>query len=199
MTRKKNRYRRIAGYLIVALACYFVYNGITIYEYSGIYIEDQSEVAIVLGAGTSEGVLSPVFAERTNHAKYLFDQGLVKKILITGGYGEGQIQSDSEIGKQYLLSEGVPIEALIIEEKSRYTIENLIEAKSVMDSLGFTSALLVSDPLHMKRAMKLAEKQNIDCLPSPTKTTMYRSFLPQAKSLFYETFYYTLGQIAGKN
>ncbi|MBK6551808.1 MAG: YdcF family protein [Flavobacteriales bacterium] len=46
-----------------------------------------------------------------------------------------------------MLSEGVPIEALIIEEKSRYTIENLIEAKSVMDSLGFTSALLVSDPL----------------------------------------------------
>ena len=68
-----------------------------------------------------------------------------------------------------------------------------------MDSLDLKSALIVTDPFHMKRAVELARNQQINCKPSPTKTTMYRSFIPKAKSLIYETFFFTLGRIAGKN
>jgi uncharacterized SAM-binding protein YcdF (DUF218 family) len=88
---------------------------------------------------------------------------------------------------------------ILVEKKSRYTIENLIEAKKIMDSLNYKSALIISDPLHMKRSIELAKKLKIVCKPSPTKTTMYKSFVSKSKSLIYETFYFTLGEIIGKN
>jgi uncharacterized SAM-binding protein YcdF (DUF218 family) len=178
-------------FLLIVIAVFFFYllfNGIKIYRYSFNYSEEKSDVAIVLGAATSGGKLSQVFEERVNHSIYLYNNKIVKTIILTGGYGDGQNQSDSEIAKIYLLSQGVPNEVIKIEKKSRYTIENLIESKFIMDSTGLGTALIVSDPLHMKRSVELAKKLEIDCKPSPTKTTMYRSFFPKTKSLLYETF-----------
>ena len=63
----------------------------------------------------------------------------------------------------------------MIEEESSYTVENLKESKQIMDSLEFTNVLLVSDPMHIKRAMKLAKYYEIDCRPSPTKKSMSKS------------------------
>lgn len=196
MTRK---YKRILSVTFIILSGCFIFNGIKIYRYSFKYSEEISDIGIVLGAGTSGKKISPVFQERINHSVYLYNAKKIKMILLTGGYGEGQGQPDSEIAKKYLILRGVPHEVILTERKSKYTIENLEESKRIMDSLKLRSALVITDPLHMKRSIDLAKKLNINCKPSPTKTTMYRSFLPKAKSLLYETFYYSLGQIAGKN
>ena len=193
------KYRQILLLILLVFLVFFITNAITIYNYSFEYSEEKSDAAIVLGAGTDNGQLSPIFKERINHSIYLFNENIVEIILLTGGYGVGQKQSDSEIAKQYLLSQDIPNEAIVIEEKSRYTIENLIESVQIMDSLGLKSALIVTDPLHMKRSIDLAKKLKINCKPSPTKTTMYRSFFPKTKSLIYEAFYYSIGQITGKN
>jgi uncharacterized SAM-binding protein YcdF (DUF218 family) len=181
------------------IVIYFILNAVRIYHYSFNYSEDISDAAIVLGAGSGNGKISPVFRERVNHSIYLYNKNRVKAIILTGGYGANQKQSDSEVAKKYLLSQGIPEHIIYIEKKSKYTIENLIEAKHIMDSLRFKSALIVTDPLHMKRSVDLAKKLNINCQPSPTKTTMYRSLLPKTKSLMYETLFYSLGEITGKN
>ena len=178
---------------------YFIFNVIVIYQYSTEYYEDKSDVAIVLGAATFNDQVSPVFRERINHALYLYNNGIVKKVIFTGGFGQGQSKSDSQRAREYAIAEGLPDSDILIEESSRYTIENLSESKSLMDALHFQTALIVSDPLHMKRAIALAEKMNINCKPSPTKTSMYRSTIPKVKSLFYETFFLSVGQLSGEN
>ncbi len=193
------KYERLIALVFILILSYFTLNGIKIYRYSFNYSEEKSDVAIVLGAGTSNGKLSPIFKERLNHSIYLYESDIIKMIVLTGGYGKGQKLSDSEIAKKYLLAQKIPAEVILIERKSRYTVENLMESKQIIDSLGLESALIVSDPLHMKRSIELAKKLGVNCKPSPTKTTMYKSFFPKAKSLLYETFYYSLGEIAGKN
>ncbi len=193
------KYKIILLLSIVIVLGYFVFNGVKIYIYSFDYSEDKSDVAIVLGAATNSGHLSQVFKERINHSIYLYNAAKVKKIILTGGYGNDQEQSDSEVAKNYLLTQGIPKDVILNEQRSRYTIENLVESKKIMDSLKLKSALIVTDPLHMKRSIGLAEKLQINCKPSPTKTTMYKSFLPKAQFLVYETFFYSLGKIAGKN
>jgi uncharacterized SAM-binding protein YcdF (DUF218 family) len=185
---KKKKYIIVFGILI----SYFVINSIRIYNYSNEYYESKSDVAIVLGAGTNDGKLSPVFKERINHSILLSKKGIVDKIIITGGFGKGQKQSDSQTGKYYAIEKGILEKNIIIEEKSKYTTENLEQAKQIMNSNGMKSALIVSDPIHMKRAIKLAKNYEIDCKPSPTKTTMYKSTYPKAKQLLYETFYFSL-------
>ncbi|MGX7668747.1 YdcF family protein [Flavobacterium pedocola] len=191
------KFKRILTLVLLVLLCYFIFNGFVIYKYSDEYSEKKSDVAIVLGGGTANGRMSPVFKERANHSIYLYHKKTIKKIILTGGFGTGQSRSDSEIAKDYLVAQGLPSEVIIVEKKSRYTIENLLEARQIMDSLGFRSALIVTDPLHMKRSITLAEALEMNCKPSPTKTTMYRSFWPKTESLVYETFYYSLGNLTG--
>lgn len=187
--------KRFFLFLGVTILSYFLFNAVAIYYYSFEYSEKVSDVAIVLGAGTKDSRVSPVFRERINHSLYLYKKGIVKKIIFTGGYGEGKQYSDSQVAKLYALTKGIPSKDIIIEEKSKITLENLLESKTKMDSLNIKTALLISDPLHMKRAMSLAINQKIDCHPSPTQTSMYKSILPKTNSLFYETFYYSLGKL----
>jgi uncharacterized SAM-binding protein YcdF (DUF218 family) len=194
MTIKRKRVFYFIGFVILG---YFLFNSIKIFNYSAEYSESKCDVAIVLGAGTYNGRVSPVFRERINHSIYLYNKGFVEKLIFTGGFGEGQKYSDSQAAKMYALIKGIPDEDIIIEENSRFTIENIRESKRIMDSLGAKTALIISDPLHMMRSMKLAENQNIDCKPSPTKTSMYKSVIPKMKSLVYETFYFSLGELVG--
>lgn len=184
--------KNIYIFLLGILLSYFFINSIRIYNYSFKYYENESDVAIVLGAGTIDGKLSSVFKERINHSIFLYQKKVVDKIIFTGGFGKGQKQSDSQTAKKYALENGIPENDILIEEQSNYTIENLKQAKQIMDSMEFTNALLVSDPLHMKRAMKLAKYSIINCRPSPTKTTMYKSVKTKSKQLLYETFYFSL-------
>ncbi|BDD06766.1 YdcF family protein [Aureibacter tunicatorum] len=174
-------------------------NGVEIYKFSFRYSETKSDAAIVLGAGTTKGKVSPIFKERLNHSMYLLRKKSVNYIILTGGIDKNQKRSDSEIARDYLINNGILDKDILIEKHSKYTIENLIETKAIMDSLNLTSALVISDPLHMKRSIELAKNLKIKCQPSPTPSTMYRSFVPKAKSLIYETIFFSLGEATGHN
>ena len=59
-----------------------------------------------------------------------------------------------------------------------------------MDAHQLETAIIVSDPLHMKRAMLLAEDAGITAYSSPTPTTRYISMRTKIPFLARETFYY---------
>ena len=184
----KRFFKFILFVLLLALA-YLLVNAAVIYRYSKQYSEQRSDVAIVLGAAVYGTKVSPVYRERINHAIYLYQQGIIKKIILTGGKIEGQKISDSRVAMNYAKQQGVPEKDILIEESSRYTEENLQEAKKIMEARGYTTALLVSDPLHMKRGIHLADDLGLNCQPSPTQTSMYRTLKPRAKSLLYESIF----------
>ena len=190
-----NMSKKLGILLVVILLCisllWVVFNAVEIWNYSKIDETAESDVAIVLGAATYDGEVSPVFRERINHAVELYKNGTVKVIIMTGGIGEGNSISDALAGKNYAVSKGVKEEHILIEEKSTITQENLIYSKEIMDNNGYETALLVSDPLHMKRAMLLAENSGIDCNSSPTTTSRYISLKSKLKFLCREVFYYT--------
>jgi len=170
----------------------FIFNSYKIYNYSFEYSEEKSDVILVLGTSIKDGKVSAVYRERINHGIYLYNKGVSKHLLFTGGLGKGQNKTESSVAKEYALSKGIPEEAIFIEEKSRSTYENFKFTKQLMDSLNFKTALVVSDPFHMKRAMAFANYYKMDCNPSPTKTTAFQSFIPKAMSLFYETVFYSI-------
>ena len=176
--------------LLFVLLTYLVATAISIVGYAKIDEKRPCDVAIVLGAGTMDGDVSPVFRERIHHAVWLYEQGYVSKILLTGGVGRGNAEADSVIGKRYTVFCGVVEEDILIEEVSTITEENLFYAKALMDERGLKTAILISDPLHMKRAMLMAEDYGIDSVSSPTPTTMYRSLKTKLPFLAREEFFY---------
>ena len=89
-----------------------------------------------------------------------------------------------------MISLSVPEEAVLMEEKSRITEENLEYAKAVMEEHSLDTAIIVSDPLHMKRAMLMAQDYGIEAYSSPAPTTMYRSVRTKGPFLAREVFFY---------
>ena len=52
------------------------------------------------------------------------------------------------------------------------------------------TAIIVSDPLHMKRAMLMAKDYDIKAYSSPTSTTRYKSLKTKIPFLMREEFFY---------
>lgn len=138
-----------------------------------------------------------MFEARVNHSIYLFKSHKINTVIFTGGYSKGNIISDSQAAANYAIEKGIPENRILIEEISTFTYSNLIESKKLMDRNGLNSALIISDPIHMKRAMALSNAIEINGLPSPTPTTMYKSWNSKTKFLMYESFYYNVDFILG--
>jgi uncharacterized SAM-binding protein YcdF (DUF218 family) len=78
---------------------------------------------------------------------------------------------------------------IYIEEKSRTTQQNIAEAAALMKVHNLKSAIIVSDPLHMKRAMMMADDLGIEAVSSPTPTTRYRSLRTKLGFLLRELYF----------
>lgn len=187
---RKKFFSLISLFLILLILFYFIFTAISIVNYGKTDEKAYSDVAIILGAGTSNSKVSPVYRERINHGIWLYENDYVDFLILTGGIGEGNDVSDAYIAKQYAISKSVPEQAIFIEEKSTITEENLENAKAIMDENSFNSAIIISDPLHMKRAMLMAGDYGIDAFSSPTPTTMYRSLKTKIPFLAREEFFY---------
>ena len=138
---------------------------------------------------------SPVFRERINHSIGLYKDGYIKKIIFTGGKADGKKFSESYVAKKYAESHGVNSKDIFIEEKSKITQENLKFAKEIMIENDLSKALLISDPLHMKRTVLIAKDVNINAFSSPTKTSQYKSSSKKLTFLMRESFFYITYQI----
>lgn len=179
----------ICIFVLLVLMVIIIMNAISIYYYSNVDETQRADVAVVLGAGTEGENPSPVFCERLNHCIWLYSEGYVNKVLLTGGFGNNTI-SDSEIAKEYAMKNGIPEESISTESQSTITQENLYYSKELMDEFGYDSALIISDPLHMKRAMLMANDLGMHAFASPTRTSAYKGWWPKAKFLGREVFFY---------
>lgn len=176
--------------IVVILVVYIAANFISICLFAAKDQREVADVAIVLGAATYDGEVSPVYQERINHGITLYNDGMVDKIIVTGGAAEGSDISDAWAAKAYAISKGVLAEDILMEDTSTITQENLENSKILMDANGYKTAIIVSDPLHMKRAMLLAKDAGITAYSSPTPTTKYVSLATKIPFLCREVFFY---------
>jgi len=131
----------------------------------------RAGAAIVLGAEQWSGDPAPVLRARLDHALDLYRRGQVRLIVVTGGAGAGQALSEAATAKQYLIGRGLPAEALLTEEHSTSTWENLRNSAPLIQSNQIGAVVLISDPFHMLRSLKMARDLGITAYGSPTRTS----------------------------
>jgi uncharacterized SAM-binding protein YcdF (DUF218 family) len=187
MRRRLARVLLVTTGAVVLAACYLAGS---IYAYSDNTADVQAEAAIVLGAAVWSREPSPVFRERINHAVELYRRGRVRKIIFTGGRGNRDEPTEAAAAKVYALRRGVPETDILLETQSHTTYQNLANAKRLAKSRGINRVLVVSDPLHMKRAMCMARDLGLEAYPSPTETSRYRTAGSRFGLLMHETYYY---------
>ena len=182
----KNPYKRrkiLRGLLwgILILTNPFISNRVFhAWEYPVVPIKSLNktyEIGIVLGGFTEGDTYAQdrlnfgYAANRLTDALILYKQGIVKKLLLSGGDGRltGTEINESESTKDYLLSIGIPETDILIENKSRNTHENAVFTMDFLKKNGMDKApcLVITSASHMRRAIKCFEKAGVNCLPFP--------------------------------
>jgi uncharacterized SAM-binding protein YcdF (DUF218 family) len=132
-------------------------------------IEEASpaDVIVIMGAAEYRGRPSPVLRARLDHGLELFEQGLARRILTTGGAGGDPVFTEGAVGRNYLMSHGVPPEAILLEDEGDSTVHSTIAVAEIMRRSGLKSCILVSDGYHIYRAKKMLEFRGLEVFGSP--------------------------------
>lgn len=149
-----------------------------------------ADAIVVLGAAAYDTRPSPVFTERIRHGIDLYERGRAPILVFTGGYGNGARFAESQVARSFALREGVPNEAILIETLSRTTHQNLLRARDLLSDHNLQRVIVVSDPLHMARALRLCRQLGIDAIGSPTPSSRFRSFRTQWRFLAREVYFF---------
>lgn len=186
----RHRISRALRWLLLPLTAWLFLLAVQIDATGELHHPGPADAAIVLGAAVNGAAPSPVFRERIRHGVALYRTGRVRRLVLTGGVGEGASHAESQVARAIAIRAGVPAHAILIETRSRTTQRNMAEAKHLMDRYRLTSALIVSDPLHMKRALRMARDAGITAYGAPTPTTRYRSWRSKTGFLLREVYFY---------
>jgi len=121
----------------------------------------------VLGRELAGDAVTPVFAKRLDHARDLLAAGWAPRLIVSGGCTGTARRSEAAAGRDYLVARGVATDRIWIEERSRFTLENLFYVRAALRERGLRRLLLVSDPLHLARATAMARGLGLDVACSP--------------------------------
>ena len=132
----------------------------------------SADAIVVLGAAHWNGLPSPLFQRRIDHAIRLYDEGIAPLFIVTGGKGlEGDVTTEAEAAAAYAMAHGVPEAAILVENRGRNTLESLRSVGSMLRERNLDSAVFVSDQTHMLRVLRMARDQGVTAYGSPTTTT----------------------------
>lgn len=172
----RNKWKRILIVLSLIQTILIAATATSIWTFASESELMEADAAIVLGTKVVGGEPSPVLEQRIRHAIDLYEAGYVEKIIFTGGITDGADLAESVVSRDFAIRNHVPEEDILIETQSLITEENFRFAGELADENGLSSFLVVSDPLHMKRALLMAEHAGIDAHSSPTPSTEFKGF-----------------------
>ncbi len=177
-------------WVFTLILLWLVYVFVTIINFPVGNLTDNADVAIVLGAAVYNTQPSPVFAERINHAVNLYHAGKVKKLIFTGGTRASDKPAESTVARDYAINKKVVSDDILIEIESLTTKENLIFAQQLLVREKLQTVLIVSDALHLKRALLMAKDLGIQVTPSATPSSRYQSLKKKLPFALRELYFY---------
>jgi uncharacterized SAM-binding protein YcdF (DUF218 family) len=175
LSKRSRRTRRLADLAIVAAVAALAAAGVTAYATYRIWAQGYTDEArpadaiVVLGAAQWDGVPSPVFRARIDHAVDLWKQGVAPWFVVTGGSAEGDSSTEAAAARSYAISRGVPVEAIMGENRARSTLGSILALDQLFEDRGIRSAVFVSDRGHMLRVIRLATDLGIEAYGSPAE------------------------------
>ena len=158
----------IAGAIaLLALAAEVVHVAERIAHQSTVDEAQPADIIVVLGAAEYRGKPSPVLRARLDHALALYQKGLAPRILTTGGAGGDPVYTEGDVGRAYLVSRGVPSEAIVVDAEGASTVYSTASAAEIMRRMALKSCIVVSDGYHIFRAKRMLQSSGMKVYGSP--------------------------------
>ena len=192
LIRLSRRRLLLHGFAIALLFAVLAFLGVAwqVVSYGNQSVDSDADAALVLGAAAWGTRPSPVYRERIKEAIALYQRQRVRYLIFTGGTPESGYPAEGEVGRRFAIDNGVPASVILIETTSRNTWQNLANAKPLLAAARIQTVLLVSDPLHMRRAMAMASSLGLQATPAPTSSSRFQSLASRGGFLWRETWLY---------
>jgi uncharacterized SAM-binding protein YcdF (DUF218 family) len=157
----------------------------------------KGDVIILLGGGLHDGVpdLSGRGAPPDNMQARMvtavrLHRMLNLPVLVSGGAVFEGRTPEATVVRRFLLDLGMPPGKILVEDKSRDTIDNALFCKKILIQEGFKKPILVTAAFHMRRSIEAFCKADIEVLPVPSsfltprgRSSIWIEWLPNAGAL----------------
>ncbi|MFI2734773.1 YdcF family protein [Streptomyces sp. NPDC018711] len=170
----------VLGYVSFLFLCFVGYA----FLYGRMRIRRDADYVVVLGSGLIGGRrVPPLLASRLDRGRQVYEtlaaRGGDAPVLVTsGGQGPDEELPESHAMADYLIDGGFPAGAVVREDRSRTTEENMLLSKELMerDRPG-SSCVIVTNNFHAFRAALMARRAGIDgqVVGSPTAAYFWPS------------------------
>lgn len=127
-------------------------------QLDALIVDKENWSALVLGAGIlSNGQPSDALRDRLDVAAWLYQQGRVKYVILTGDDGKFR-RDELAVMNRYILSRGVSGSDVIIDGQGYRTYESCKNTKQFSDIA--PNMLVITQRFHLSRALYLCNQMN---------------------------------------
>lgn len=150
---------------------------------------------VVLGGGVTppvRGDLAPNLesgADRVWYGARLMHAGKAPVVVLSGGADLSfSATTEAEAMRELMLDLGIDHEAMLLEARSRNTLENAGLSANILKKRGVDTIILVTSALHMQRALAKFKDKGIGVIPAATDHEVLRrpgwqNWLPDTAAL----------------
>ena len=136
--------------------------------------DSRVDAIVVLGAAQYDGRPSPQLRARLDHALLLWRKSSAERLIVTGGKQSADRFTEAQASREYLIQNGVPDAAIVVEPQGESTYQSLSAVKATTDSLTVRRIVVVSDPYHVLRAQLVAREVGFTTEVSATRSSVVR-------------------------
>jgi vancomycin permeability regulator SanA len=110
-----------------------------------------ADVAVVLGNEVrADGTPHPRLAARLDAALALYDSGVVKNVIVSGGVGRSGFD-EAAVMKAYLAGRGLPADRIVADSLGVTTGATATNTAAILRQKGWSSVVVVSQYFHIPR------------------------------------------------
>ncbi len=134
------------------------------------------DYVIIHGAGIKkDGTVTKLLADRCDKAIEIYRKDPTSPYLVpSGGQGSDEVCSEAEAMRKYLVSKGIPKDKILLEDKSKTTMENVTFSKNLIEKRpGRKYTALVTSNYHIYRAMRYAKRAQLKAVGIGSRVAPY--------------------------
>jgi len=162
--------RRVISFVLLLIIVIPLYVAGSIWYTAKNSTAEKSDVILVMGAAQFDGRPSEILLARLNQAKSIFKDGLAPRIYSVGGGAPGDRTTEAAASKAWLVGNGVKKANILSITKGRDTLSSTKAYVEQMNKAKFSSVVIVTDPYHCYRAIKMAKDLGIKATCSAVKS-----------------------------
>ncbi|MEV0250816.1 YdcF family protein [Nocardia sp. NPDC050712] len=167
------------SYLSFLLVAFLLYS----FVYGRAAYHPGMSAIVVHGSGLAGDRVPPLLAGRLDKALDVYRAevaaGRHPLLVTSGGKGSDEAVSEAAAMARYLTERGVPADALLLEDRSTTTRENLEYTRDLLAARGLAGPMvLVTSNFHILRTAILARRLGLDAEAVGSRTAFY--YLPSA-------------------